>query len=73
MKTLRRWVSNVLRLKNSAAAISPAASTLADAAVHGYTTAFWWAARIFAVGTIACGPLLGRPTGVTLAEPLPQS
>jgi predicted MFS family arabinose efflux permease len=32
----------------------------AAAAVHGYTTAFWWAAAIFAVGALVCGALL-RP------------
>jgi EmrB/QacA subfamily drug resistance transporter len=31
---------------------------LAQAAVHGYTTAFWWAAGIFAIGALACGFLL---------------
>jgi hypothetical protein len=28
--------------------------------VHGYTTAFWWAAGIFAVGALVCGALLTR-------------
>ena len=32
----------------------------AAAAVHGYTTAFWWTAGIFAVGAIVCGSLLRR-------------
>jgi EmrB/QacA subfamily drug resistance transporter len=32
----------------------------ASAAVHGYTTAFWWAAAIFAGGAIICGSLLRR-------------
>jgi EmrB/QacA subfamily drug resistance transporter len=30
----------------------------AAAAVHGYTTAFWWAAAIFAIGAVLCGLLL---------------
>jgi EmrB/QacA subfamily drug resistance transporter len=30
----------------------------ATAAVHGYTTAFWWTAGIFAAGGIVCGSLL---------------
>jgi predicted MFS family arabinose efflux permease len=30
----------------------PTAGLLAHAAVHGYTTAFWWAAGIFAVGAL---------------------
>jgi EmrB/QacA subfamily drug resistance transporter len=31
---------------------------VAHAAVHGYTTAFWWSAAIFAVGAVICGLLL---------------
>ena len=31
---------------------------VAEAAVHGYTTAFWWAAAIFAAGAVICGLLL---------------
>jgi hypothetical protein len=36
----------------------------AQAAVHGYTTAFWWAAAIFAAGAMVCGLLLtpGAPS-----------
>jgi hypothetical protein len=30
------------------------------AVLHGYTTAFWWAAGILAVGAIICGTLLRR-------------
>lgn len=26
--------------------------------MHGYTTAFWWAAGIYAVGAIVCAALL---------------
>jgi EmrB/QacA subfamily drug resistance transporter len=37
-------------------AASPAVA--AQAAVHGYTTAFWWAAAIFAAGAAVCGLLL---------------
>ena len=33
---------------------------LATAAVHGYTTAFWWAAGIYAVGAVVCAALLTR-------------
>jgi EmrB/QacA subfamily drug resistance transporter len=36
----------------------------ADAAVHGYTTAFWWAAAIFAAGAVLCGLLLHRSPGL---------
>jgi EmrB/QacA subfamily drug resistance transporter len=43
-------------------AASPA--LVAEAAVHGYTTAFWWAAAIFAAGAVVCGLLLrsGAPS-----------
>ena len=48
----------------------PTPSVLEQAAVYGYTTAFWWAAGIFAVGAIVCGALLtsrsikaGAPAG----------
>ena len=37
----------------------PSPRSLAQAAVHGYTTAFWWSAAIFAVG--AASPALLRP------------
>jgi MFS family permease len=36
----------------------PTANLLANAAVHGYTTAFWWAAGIFAVGALLTALLL---------------
>jgi EmrB/QacA subfamily drug resistance transporter len=35
---------------------------LAQAQVHGYVTAFWWSAAIFAIGAVVCG-LLIRPGG----------
>jgi EmrB/QacA subfamily drug resistance transporter len=38
----------------------PASGTLAAAAVHGYTTAFWWSAGIFLFGAAFSGLLL-RP------------
>jgi sugar phosphate permease len=38
----------------------PGPEVLQQAAVDGYTTAFWWAAAIFAVGALVCGSLL-RP------------
>ena len=55
-----------------AAALHPSAQAIAAAraaaAVHGYTTAFWWTAGIFAGGAIVCGALfrwgpLSRHTG----------
>jgi EmrB/QacA subfamily drug resistance transporter len=41
-----------------AAGHSAAADVAAQATVHGYTTAFWWAAGIFAAGAVICGLLL---------------
>jgi EmrB/QacA subfamily drug resistance transporter len=38
----------------------PDAAALAHAAVHGYTTAFWWAAAIYAVGAVVCASLLTK-------------
>jgi predicted MFS family arabinose efflux permease len=55
---------------------------LAAAAVHGYTTAFWWTAGIFVAGAVVCGSLLrwgplarqtetqiGVPAGEPQADP----
>jgi EmrB/QacA subfamily drug resistance transporter len=51
----------------------PDPAALATAAVHGYTTAFWWAAGIFAIGAVVTGLLL-RPGIVEIdhaaAEPV---
>ena len=44
----------------AAAAGRPDAALAARAAVHGYTTAFWWAAAIFAFGAVVCTALLTR-------------
>jgi EmrB/QacA subfamily drug resistance transporter len=51
---------------------APSASLAAHAAVHGYTTAFWWSAAIFAVGAIVCGLLLrgGAPRYEPTTEPV---
>jgi EmrB/QacA subfamily drug resistance transporter len=38
----------------------PTALAQAQSALHGYTTAFWWSAAIFAAGAVICGLLL-RP------------
>jgi EmrB/QacA subfamily drug resistance transporter len=48
----------------------PDPAALAHAAVHGYTTAFWWAAGIYAVGAFVCASLLtakSRAVGVVAA------
>jgi EmrB/QacA subfamily drug resistance transporter len=52
----------------------PAPEVLRQAAVEGYTTAFWWAAGIYAVGALVCGVLLrpgARPELAHGAEPAP--
>jgi EmrB/QacA subfamily drug resistance transporter len=45
---------------------------MAAAAVHGYTTAFWWSAAIFAIGAIASGIVFrgGVPQVATAGEPV---
>jgi hypothetical protein len=40
----------------------------ANAAIHSYTVAFWWAAAIFAAGAIICGLVL-RPGKPEPADP----
>ncbi len=47
-------------LAANATGARPSAAVLEAAAVHGYTTAFWWAAGIFAVGGVVCGALLTK-------------
>jgi EmrB/QacA subfamily drug resistance transporter len=47
------------------------------AAIHGYTTVFWWCAGIFAAGAVICGALLrrgplSRPEEIPGPEPSPQ-
>jgi hypothetical protein len=68
-------LSTLAASATSSFATSHAAATdaTARAAVHGYTTAFWWAAAIFAAGAIICGLLL-RPGTLQFdvaAEPAP--
>jgi EmrB/QacA subfamily drug resistance transporter len=50
----------------------PSPDVAAQAAVHGYTTAFWWAAAIFAIGAVASALLLraGAPELDPEAEPV---
>lgn len=54
-----------------AIAASPQAGSAlqAAAAVHGYTTAFWWTAGVFAAGAIVCGSLLRRGPLSRRAQP----
>ena len=46
-----------LHLSPAALATARGKLGLAMAQVHGYTTAFWWTAAIFAVGGVVCGAL----------------
>jgi EmrB/QacA subfamily drug resistance transporter len=50
----------------------PTADMVAQATVHGYTTAFWWGVAIFATGAIVCGLLIrsGAPQVDPVAEPV---
>jgi EmrB/QacA subfamily drug resistance transporter len=50
-----------------AAEHAPTRLATAQAAVHGYTTAFWWAAGIFAVGAVLAAVVL--PSGAPAAAP----
>jgi EmrB/QacA subfamily drug resistance transporter len=54
------------------AARQPDPQVLAEAAVHGYTTAFWWSAGIFLVGAVVTAFLLrpGVPEVDPAAEPV---
>jgi EmrB/QacA subfamily drug resistance transporter len=62
--------SGAVTAKLAGAAATPAA--VEAATIHGYTTAFWWAAAIFAAGAVISGLLL-RPGAQELdpaAEPV---
>ena len=45
-------------LASHLAAGHPVPGTTTLAVLHGYTTAFWWAAAILAAGAVSCGTLL---------------
>jgi Major Facilitator Superfamily len=54
------------------AGLAPDPALLASAAVHGYTTAFWWSAAIFAGGALLCTALLtgrSRLAAAPVGEP----
>jgi EmrB/QacA subfamily drug resistance transporter len=54
----------------TATAGTPLALAQAEAAVHGYTTAFWWAAGFIAAGAVVTALLFERGHGtVTVREP----
>ncbi|WP_422665395.1 MFS transporter [Actinacidiphila cocklensis] len=51
----------------------PTPQLLQAAAIHSYTTVFWWCAGIYAFGAVACGTLLRRgplrrPAGAPVQE-----
>jgi EmrB/QacA subfamily drug resistance transporter len=55
----------------------PAPQLAQLAAIHGYTTVFWWCAGIFAAGTVICGALLRRgpltrPKDIPAGEPVEE-
>ncbi|MGI5200760.1 MFS transporter [Spirillospora sp. CA-108201] len=50
----------------------PTPQMLQLAAVHGYTTVFWWCAGIFAAGALVCGALLPRGPLARPAEAAPR-
>ncbi|WCB96443.1 putative MFS-type transporter EfpA [Baekduia alba] len=51
---------------------APTKAVVAQAAVHGYTTAFYWSAAIFAVAAVLCTALLrsGARAPSTVGEPV---
>ena len=49
----------------------PTAALISLAEVHGYTTAFWWVAAIFACAAAICGSLMRR--GPLQAAPAPSA
>jgi EmrB/QacA subfamily drug resistance transporter len=72
LSTLAASATSAFVASHATAAGSAAqAGVAAQAAVHGYVTAFWWSAAIFAAGAIVCGLLLrsGAPQVEAAAEP----
>jgi EmrB/QacA subfamily drug resistance transporter len=61
----------------AAPAGAPAQLVQAQAAVHGYTTAFWWAAGVLAVGAVVTALLFARrpepAAEPTLADAVPEA
>ena len=50
----------------------PNAAVIAHAAVHGYTTGFWWAAGFFAAGALITGLLMHGPAPRPHRKPRPK-
>ena len=63
-------VASYLAANLTSAALIGRQALATAALVHGYTTAFWWTAGIFATGAVICGTLL-RP-GRLSPQPAPQ-
>jgi hypothetical protein len=59
----------------------PSPALVSQALIHGYTTAFWWSAAIFASGAVIAGTLFrwgpltrpGTPTQPNAQEEAPQA
>jgi MFS family permease len=47
-------------VSHATASGQPGAGLASRALIHGYTTAFWWAAGVLAAGALVCGTLLRR-------------
>src|ERR1700742_1276647 len=62
-----------LHLSPAALATARGKLGLAMAQVHGYTTAFWWTAGIFAVGGVGCGSLMEGGPLARQPEPAPDT
>ena len=69
MVVLDATVVNIALAAHLAQATTPRGAALvqADAAIHSYTTAFWWAAGIFLLGA-ALAALVLRP-GIAQLDP----
>jgi hypothetical protein len=50
----------------------PGPLTRAEAAMHGYTTAFWCSAAVFVVGAVVCGIVFraGVPQAAAAGDPV---
>jgi EmrB/QacA subfamily drug resistance transporter len=71
LNTIAATAASTYAASHLAQATSPVGAELlkANAAIHSYTTAFWWAAAIFALGAIITAAVL-RPG---IAQPAPEA
>jgi EmrB/QacA subfamily drug resistance transporter len=71
LNTIAATAATTYATAHAAGATSPAGLRLlqANAAIHSYTTAFWWAAAIFVVGAVITAAVL-RPG---IAQPDPEA